>query len=69
MKANFGTMTKPLHVGQCTEWPVRSAPRARRLTANPGVFEHKQGFFKVFNDVTNYDAGKVLPDWGKPFES
>jgi 2-methylcitrate dehydratase PrpD len=69
IKANFGTMTKPLHVGQCTKNALFAALLARDgFTANPGVFEHKQGFFNVFNDVTNYDAGKVLPNWGKPFD-
>jgi 2-methylcitrate dehydratase PrpD len=69
IKANFGTMVKPLHVGQCTKNGLFAALLARDgFTANPGVFEHKQGFFNVFNDLTNYDAGKVLPDWGKPFD-
>ena len=29
-------------------------------TANSGAFEHKQGFFNVFNGEGNYDAGKIL---------
>ena len=69
IKANFGTMVKPLHVGQCTKNGLFAALLARDgFTANPGVFEHKQGFFNVFNDLTNYDAGKVLPTWGQPWD-
>lgn len=69
IKANFGTMVKPLHVGHCTRNGLFAALLAKGgFTANPGVFEHKQGFFKVFNDLTNYDAGKVLPTWGQPWD-
>lgn len=69
IKANFGTMVKPLHVGHCTRNGLFAALLARGgFTANPGVFEHKQGFFNVFNGLGNYDAGKVLPPWGQPFD-
>ena len=70
IKANFGTMTKPLHVGHCTRNGLFAALLARGgFTANPGVFEHKQGFLNVFNDGSaNYDAAKILPAWGRPFD-
>lgn len=69
IKANFGTMTKPLHVGHCTRDGLFAAFLARDgLTANPAAFEHKQGYFEVFNGAGNYDAGKILPAWGKPFD-
>jgi 2-methylcitrate dehydratase PrpD len=69
IKANFGTMVKPLHVGHCSRNGLFAALLARDgFTANPGVFEHKQGFFNVFNGEGNYDAGKVLPAWGKPLD-
>jgi 2-methylcitrate dehydratase PrpD len=69
IKANFGTMTKPLHVGHCSRNGLFAALLARDgYTANDGAFEHKQGFFNVFNGEGNYDAGKVLPAWGKPFD-
>jgi 2-methylcitrate dehydratase PrpD len=69
IKANFGTMVKPLHVGHCTRNGLFAALLAKGgFTANPGVFEHKQGFFNVFNGLGNYDAGKVLPVWGQPWD-
>ena len=70
IKANFGTMVKPLHVGQCTRNGLFAALLARGgFTANPGVFEHKQGFLNFFNDgAGNYDAGRILSAWGKPLD-
>lgn len=69
IKANFGTMTKPLHVGHCTRNGLFAALLARDgYTANDGAFEHKQGYLNVFNGEGNYDAGKILPNWGKPFD-
>jgi len=69
IKANFGTMTKPLHVGQCTRNGLFAALIARDgFTAGDRAFEHKQGFFHVFNGEGNYDAGKILPAWAKPLD-
>ena len=69
IKANFGTMTKPLHIGHCTRNGLFAALLARGgFTANDGAFEHKQGFFNVFNGEGNYDAGKILPAWAKPLD-
>lgn len=68
-KANFGTMTKPLHAGQCARGGLMAALLARKgFTANPDAFEHKQGFFNVFNGVGNYDAARILENWGEPFD-
>jgi 2-methylcitrate dehydratase PrpD len=33
------------------------------FTANPDAFEHKQGFFNVFNGPGNYDAARILDGW------
>ena len=69
IKANFGTMVKPLHVGHCTRNGLFAALLARDgFDAGDRVFEHKQGFLNVFNGEGNYDAGKILPDWGKPLD-
>jgi 2-methylcitrate dehydratase PrpD len=69
IKANFGTMVKPLHVGHCTKNGLFAALLARDgFTANHNAFEHKQGFFNVFNGEGNYDAGKILPAWAKPLD-
>jgi 2-methylcitrate dehydratase PrpD len=64
-KANFGTMTKPLHAGLCARNGLSAVLLARKgFTANPGAFEHKQGYLNVFNGAGNYDAAKALAGWG-----
>jgi len=69
IKSNFGTMVKPLHVGHCARNGLFAALLARGdFTASPVAFEHKQGYFEVFNGAGNYDAAKILPAWGKPWD-
>jgi 2-methylcitrate dehydratase PrpD len=69
LKANFGTMTKPLHIGQCGRNGLMAALLAEGgFDANPAVFEHHQGFFNVFNGPGLFDAEKALADWGAPLE-
>jgi 2-methylcitrate dehydratase PrpD len=69
IKSNFGTMVKPLHIGHCTRNGLFAALLAREgFTAKDHTFEHKQGFFNVFNGEGNYDAGKILPAWAKPLD-
>jgi 2-methylcitrate dehydratase PrpD len=69
IKANFGTMTKPLHVGHCTRNGLFAALLARDgFTANPGAFEHKQGFLALFNGAGTYNVEPMLEAWGAPFE-
>ncbi|MFQ5765175.1 MAG: MmgE/PrpD family protein [Rhodospirillales bacterium] len=67
VKANFGTMTKPLHIGQTSRAGLLAARLAREgFTANPNAFEHSQGFFEVFNGAGNFDVAKVLEGWADP---
>jgi 2-methylcitrate dehydratase PrpD len=62
-KANFGTMTKPLHAGQCARGGLFAALLARKgFTANPDAFEHKQGFFNLFG-VGKVNAALALEGW------
>jgi len=69
LKANFGTMTKPLHVGHAIRDGLFAALMAQRgFTANPGAFEHKQGFLDVFNGPGTYDTARMLDEWYEPFE-
>jgi 2-methylcitrate dehydratase PrpD len=69
LKANFGTMTKPLHIGQCGRNGLFAALLAEGgFKANPGVFEHHQGFFNVFNGPGLFDIDKALDGWGAPLE-
>jgi 2-methylcitrate dehydratase PrpD len=69
IKANFGTMTKPLHVGYTARGGLFAAQLAREgFTANPEALEHKQGFLMVFNGPGNFDAEAILKDWGRPYD-
>jgi 2-methylcitrate dehydratase PrpD len=69
IKANFGTMTKPLHVGHTARSGLFAAQLAREgFTANAGALEHKQGFLMVFNGAGNFDEQKILADWGQPYD-
>jgi 2-methylcitrate dehydratase PrpD len=69
IKSNFGTMVKPLHVGHCARSGLFAALLARDgYNAGALAFEHKQGYLEVFNGAGNYDATKILPAWGQPFD-
>ena len=69
LKANFGTMTKPLHVGHC----ARSGLMAARLaaagfSANPAALEHKQGFLASYDGLDNVHPERLLDQWGRRLE-
>lgn len=70
IKANFGTMTKPFHVGRCASAGLLAAKMAQAgYTANAAsVFEHEQGFFEVFNGAGNYDAERGINAWASPLD-
>jgi 2-methylcitrate dehydratase PrpD len=70
IKANFGTMTKPLHVGHCARNGLLAARLAANgYTANAGsVFEHEQGFLDVFNGPGTYDMQRALAAWADPLD-
>ncbi len=69
LKANFGTMTKPLHVGHCCRSGLMAALLAERgFEANLSVLEHRQGFLMVFNGPGKYDDAKMLDRWASPLE-
>jgi 2-methylcitrate dehydratase PrpD len=69
VKANFGTMTKPLHVGHTARDGLFAALLAQGgFTANPGALEHSQGFLMVYNGAGNFDADAILKDWGNPYD-
>lgn len=68
IKANFGTMAKPFHVGQSARNGLSAALMAEAgITANPGALEHHQGFFAVY-DEGEVDAAASLRDWADPLD-
>jgi 2-methylcitrate dehydratase PrpD len=69
VKANFGTMTKPLHIGHsCRNGLLAVLLAQRGFTANPLAFEHKQGFLNAFNGPGTFDVAKIFDDWAAPLE-
>jgi 2-methylcitrate dehydratase PrpD len=69
IKANFGTMTKPLHIGHCNRNGIFAALLAEgAFEAATDVFEHHQGFLDVFNGPGTYDIAKLFENWGEPWE-
>ena len=68
IKANFGTMTKPFHVGQAARNGLSAALMAEAgVTANPGALEHPQGSFSVY-DEDDVDAEACLRGWADPLD-
>lgn len=69
IKANFGTMTKPLHVGHCSRNGLMAAMLAERgFESAPDTMEHHQGFFNVFNGPGTFNISRLFEDWGEPWE-
>ena len=69
IKANFGTMTKPMHIGQTARNGLFAALLAEQgFESNPSVMEHKQGWFKVYNGEGTYFPEKTFDAWGSPWE-
>lgn len=66
IRANFGTMTKPLHVGRAAENGVTAAILAARgFTADPAVLDGPWGFFAVMGE--GFDRSKPSQGFGGTF--
>jgi len=64
IRCNFGTMTKPLHVGRAAENGVTAALLAARgYTADPDALDGPWGFFAVHGGGVSVE--KVSQDFGK----
>jgi 2-methylcitrate dehydratase PrpD len=64
IRCNFGTMTKPLHVGRAAENGVTAALLAARgFTADPDALDGPWGFFAVQGGGVS--AEKISQDFGK----
>ncbi|WP_232090868.1 MmgE/PrpD family protein [Sphingomonas sp. HMP9] len=63
IKANFGTMVKPLHVGQAAHDGLMAALLASEgFTANPGALEHKQGFLQAYDGLDQVHPERMLAE-------
>lgn len=69
VKANFGTMTKSLHVGLCAKNGLLAAKLVKNgFTGQPSAFEHKQGFFAAYNGMDKVQIESLLEPWGDTLE-
>lgn len=68
LRANSGTMTKPLHAGQANRNGLQAALLAQAgVTANPATLEHRFGFLAAFNGGLPADVAPALDGWGQDF--
>lgn len=69
VRANFGTMTKPLHAGLAASNGLYAALLARDgFTADHRAFEHLQGFFALFRRSPEMPDLAALDGWLDPPE-
>ena len=69
IRANFGTMTKPLHAGHAGRNATFAALAAKEgFTANALAFEVNQGFFDVFLGTNIARPERALEKWYDPPE-
>lgn len=67
-RANFGSMTKPLHAGYASRNGVLAALLSQEgFDANDNALEHKYGYLSVLTGEAGYDP-EPLKSWGKPLE-
>ncbi len=65
VKSNFGTMTKPLHVGNCAHNGTLAAMLAKNdFSGNLSAFEGKEGFFAAFDGLENVHIERMLENTG-----
>jgi 2-methylcitrate dehydratase PrpD len=73
LAVNFGTMTKPYHMGMAARAGLFSARLAARgATASAVAFEHKRGYLTAYSPTTEADWDspvKLGQDWYLPFNS
>ncbi|MBI2907578.1 MAG: MmgE/PrpD family protein [Chloroflexi bacterium] len=68
LKANFGTMTKPLHAGNAARTGVVSAMLAKSgFTGRPNIIEYPAGFCFAFMGRGEFDIEKMVASLGRPF--
>jgi 2-methylcitrate dehydratase PrpD len=66
IRVNFGTMTKPLHVGRACENGITAALLAHRgFDADPSALDGPWGFFSVMGE--GFDLQKASKGFGTPF--
>jgi 2-methylcitrate dehydratase PrpD len=67
IRANFGTMTKPLHVGRAAQNGVTAAELAARgFTGSRDGLDGPWGFFQIFSFGEGFDEKRIVGRLGTP---
>ena len=67
IRVNFGTMTKPLHVGSAAQNGITAAELASRgFTGGHDGLDGPWGFFQVFSFGEGFDAERIIGKLGRP---
>jgi 2-methylcitrate dehydratase PrpD len=67
IRVNFGTMTKPLHVGRAAQNGVIAAELAANgFTGGKDALDPPWGFFQVFSHGDGFDADRIVGKLGNP---
>jgi 2-methylcitrate dehydratase PrpD len=67
IRVNFGTMTKPLHVGRAAQNGVVAAELAARgFTGGADALDPPWGFFATFSHDGGFDADRIIGKLGSP---
>jgi len=69
VKANFGSMVKPLHIGHALRNALMALLTAQRgYLSRPDAFDARQGYLDVFNGEGTFDIDAITDNWGNPFD-
>ena len=67
IRVNFGTMTKPLHVGRAAQNGLMAAELAANgFTGGDDALDPPWGFFRVFSFDDGFDAERIIGKLGNP---
>jgi 2-methylcitrate dehydratase PrpD len=67
IRVNFGSMTKPLHVGRAAQDGVVAAELAARgFTGGADALDPPWGFFAAFSHGGGFDPGRIIGKLGEP---
>jgi 2-methylcitrate dehydratase PrpD len=68
IRVNFGTMTKPLHVGRAAQNGVMAAELAARgFTGGEDALDGPWGYFEVFGFGGGFDPDRIVGQLGQPY--
>ena len=69
MRINFGTMTKPFHVGQAARAGLMATLLASNgFTANADILDHPIDYTRVFADKGEADSSRIVGTLGNPWD-